>query len=296
MNKTVEEYLTELKQALQGCDAATLQDALADAEEHLRNALESARAANPSLNEAAAVAASVEEFGTPDEIAAAYKMIEKRQPPTLAPQPRRRPQSLLGRFFGVLVDPRAWGALLYLMISLLSGILYFTWGVTGLSLSAGMIVLVIGVPFFALFMVSVRGIGLIEGRIVEALLGLRMPRRPIFVDARIGWWARFKNLIASWATWKTLMYMLLQLPLGVISFSLFTTLITIGLSLVAAPIVELFHLGPVITIANNTYHLEWWSWPLFAAAGLITMVLTLHLAKLLGSLHGRFAKWMLVSE
>ena len=43
MINSIEEYLNLLKIKLAGSDRATIQDALADAEEHLRAALESAR-------------------------------------------------------------------------------------------------------------------------------------------------------------------------------------------------------------------------------------------------------------
>ena len=69
-----------------------------------------------------------------------------------------------------------------MLVSLVTGIMYFTWAVTGLSLSVGLLVLIISLPFIGLFFLSVRGIALVEGRIVEALLGVRMPRRPIFVE------------------------------------------------------------------------------------------------------------------
>ncbi|MFC1984321.1 hypothetical protein ACFLVO_04865 [Chloroflexota bacterium] len=52
----------------------------------------------------------------------------------------------LKRFFGVFVDPIAWGSFLYPLFSLATGILYFTWVVTGISLSTGLIVLIIGLP------------------------------------------------------------------------------------------------------------------------------------------------------
>ena len=41
--QTIEEYLKELKFAMQGNDSAIVQDALADAEAHLRNALSAGR-------------------------------------------------------------------------------------------------------------------------------------------------------------------------------------------------------------------------------------------------------------
>ena len=198
MIHSVEEYLEQLKNNLTGCDAATVQDALADAEEYLRNGLDAARSANPVVEEDAALSAVVEEFGTPEEFAADYKKIEARLQPSIKPAftPAGK-TSVFYKIFGIFADPAAWSSLVFMLVSLVTGILYFTWAVTGLSLSAGLLVLIISLPFIGLFLLSVRGIALAEGRIVEALLGVRMPRRPIFVDRNLGWWARFKVLFFS---------------------------------------------------------------------------------------------------
>jgi len=51
MIKSVEDYLDVLKTELNGSDAATIQDALADAEEHLRAALASLREKQPEMSE-----------------------------------------------------------------------------------------------------------------------------------------------------------------------------------------------------------------------------------------------------
>ena len=122
-------------------------------------------------------------------------------------------------------DPRTWGALLFLLFSLITGIFYFTWAITGISLSVGLLVLVIGIPFAGIFILSIRGLALLEGRLVEALLGVRMPHRPIFSNKNPGLWNRFKALISDKYTWFTLAYMILHLPLGVIYFSVFITLV-----------------------------------------------------------------------
>ena len=175
MSSSVDEYLTQLKTALQGCDQATVQDALADAEDHLRTALAKARDTQPGVAEADALPTIIEEYGSPEEVASAYREIERRIPPTLAPATHPQNRGFWASFFGVVAEPRRRGALLYMIISLVTGILYFTWAVTGLSLSIGLIVLIISIPFILLFLLSVRGIALVEGRIVEALLGVRMP-------------------------------------------------------------------------------------------------------------------------
>ena len=49
----------------------------------------------------------------------------------------------------------------------------------GHSMSAGFAILIIGIPIFLLFLGATRGVALAEGRLVEAMLGTRMPRRPV---------------------------------------------------------------------------------------------------------------------
>ncbi len=110
MFNTIEEYLDALKTEMQGSDSALLQDALADAREHLSTALAVAREKNAELNEADALKIIVDEYGTPEETASAYKEVERRTSPSL--KQTVKPQSWFVRFFGVYADPRAWGALL----------------------------------------------------------------------------------------------------------------------------------------------------------------------------------------
>jgi hypothetical protein len=314
MMRSVDEYLTLLKNELSGSDIATIRDALADAEEYLRDALENAQANQPGIREADALPAIIEEFGSPEEIGAAYKKIEARVPPTLARAPRAgQNRSILGRFFSVYTDPAAWGSLLYLLLSLVTGILYFTWAVTGVSLSIGLLVLIISLPFIALFLLSVRGIALVEGRIVEALLGVRMPRRPVFVDKNLGWWGRFKLLVTGKHTWLSILYMLLMLPLGTLYFSIFTILLTLSLSLLIGPLAAVFmdlvlHIPmqptaaliplhfPVGMINGTRYYLSYGWTPVIVLVGFLIATLTLHLARLIGRSQGKLAKVLLVSE
>jgi len=69
MFNTIEEYLDGLKSEMKECDAALIQDAQADAREHLSVALEAAREKTPEVSEAEALKAIIEEYGTPDETA-----------------------------------------------------------------------------------------------------------------------------------------------------------------------------------------------------------------------------------
>jgi len=304
MIRTVDDYLSHLKKELRGCDRAMIQDALSDAEEYLRTALDSATADGAAVSEADALSQIIERYGMPEEVAAAYREMEHRITPAMArpsyveereearkEKHRRHP---LTWFFGVFADFRAWGAFLYLLFSLVTGILYFTWVMTGMSLSAGLLFLVIGLPFTGLFILSVRGIGLVEGRIVEALLGVRMPRRPQFQRRNRGLWVRFKNIIADAHTWLSLVYMLLQLPLGITYFTVFVSLFALSLSAIAMPILQLGLHIPMIIMGEGPYYFAGWMLALLVVGGILLATLTMHLAKYVGRMHGALAKALLV--
>jgi len=309
MINSIEQYLGELKKELSGSDRATIQDALSDAEEYLRNALGSALGHGSA--QAEALAPIIEKYGAPAEVAAAYREIESRTPSAFAPPGRKEPvpraaisippvvpdtRPFVSRFFGVYVEPRAWGSLFYLLFSLATGIIYFTWVITGLSLSVGLLILIIGIPTAGLFLLSVRGITLVEGRLVEALLGIRMPRRPLFSRSDIGWWQKFKNLITSRHTWTALAYMILQMPLGIIYFTVLVTLIAISAWFIGSPIWQLVIGLPFATSYPYEYYIDTWAMPFLVIGGILLLTATMHLAKITGKGHGLLAKALLVRE
>jgi hypothetical protein len=111
-------------------------------------------------------------------VASAYRETEAKVKAAMTP-PRKIPKGGAGVFFGVFLDPRAYTSLFFMLLSLATGVIYFTFAVTGLSLSAGLAVLIIGIPFFLVFMALTRVVSLAEGRLIEAMTGERMPRRPV---------------------------------------------------------------------------------------------------------------------
>ncbi len=164
-----------------------------------------------------------------------------------------------------------------------------------MSLSLALLILIIGVPIAVLFILSVRGIALLEGRLVEALLGVRMPRRPPFQEKTTGLWAKLKALLTDRYTWFSLLYMILQLPFGIAYFTVFTVLLASSLWLVVQPIVEGVFNWPAFTYGANTgYFLNGWLMPLVVVGGIALFFGTMHLARLMGKLHGAWAKLMLV--
>jgi hypothetical protein len=293
MCKDVNEYLAKLKKELEGGDPALLQDALSDAEEHLRMALEEALSDKPSLSETEAMASIIEKYGHPKEIASAYRDIESRTSPTLAVSRTKETRTSLARFFGVLAEPKAWGAFFYMLLSFVTGLVFGGWALIAGIISLSTLVFIIGIPIFGLFLLSIRGIALLEGRIVEALLGIRMPQRSLFLDINLSWKDMFMALIKESYTWKALLYLALQFPLGLIySLGIFLIFVT-SLSFIGSPVLELtFHL-PLELFGPEAFT-PVWLLPFVCIAGFFLLPLTFHLAKWVGKVHGKYAKSMLV--
>src|SRR5580693_9441385 len=194
MNRTaprsIDQYLRQLREELAGADAALIQDALYDAEEYLRAEV----AAHPDKSESDVLELIASTYGAPDEVASAYRDTEAKVKAAMS-SPRKIAKTGIGAFFGVFQDPRAYTSLFFMLLSLASGIIYFTVVVTGLALSAGLAVLIIGVPFFLLFMGLTRVLALAEGRLIEAMTGERMPRRPVHQSSASGFWSRVGQML-----------------------------------------------------------------------------------------------------
>jgi uncharacterized membrane protein len=293
---TIKAYLEALKVCLKGQPPALIQDALADADEYLRNE----RDQSPDETEQQVLARVVETYGTPQEVAEEYIAMEQA---IKSPFPARSDEDDAAErkgpgLFGVLVDPQAYGALIYMLLSLATGVFYFSWAIAGTTISLVSSIFIFGIPLALLFIGSVWVISWVEGRVVEALLGVRMPRRLPSQETGGSIWTRAKRVLADGRTWGSLLYMVLQLPLGVIYFTLAVVLGATSGSLIAGGFYEL-------TTGKNVVQLE--PYPEWDAllntppglvgviiVGLIGVLFTLHLARVIGFIHGKIAEALLV--
>jgi uncharacterized membrane protein len=295
MYKKIEEYLTQLKRELRGSDPALIQDALSDAEEHFSTALEESVEKTPGIPEEEALQPLIERYGTPDEVAAAYTETESRMLPTLAVSETKVTRTHLAKFFAVAAEARTWGAFLYILLSCLTAIVYGMWTLIAGAFSLFSLILIIGIPLTGFYLLSLRGIALVEGRIIEALLGIRMPRKPIFLSKGLNWRKKYRALITESYTWKVFSYMMLHFALGLIYFFVVLTMFAASIKVALYPLWYWGFGRALITLSQPLYPPAW-SYPLVSAAGILMFFLTLHLARFIGKTHGRFAKFMLVRK
>lgn len=293
--RTIAQYLDDLRAALRGADPALIQDALYDAEDHLRSEL----AENPGKSEADVLAKIATTYGAPDEVAGIYVDKEQVMQQALRPPPQPPRKTAMGRFFGVAADPRAYAALFYMLLSLATGIFYFVWAVTGLSLSIGLSILIFGLAFAVLFFGTVRVLSLVEGRIIEVMLGERMPRRPVYAERGKPFMTRIKEMFTDPRTWSTLLYMVLMLPLGIVYFTTAVTGIALSLACMVAPVALALREVGILNDGGIYFDDQLFFPPIIALpftflVGVLLLFGMLHLARGIGRFQGAIAKHLLV--
>ncbi|HRK70241.1 MAG TPA: sensor domain-containing protein [Micropepsaceae bacterium] len=292
--RTIAAFLDQLRQALEGAPKGLIQDALADAEEHLRNEM----AQNPGKSEAEILVQVLTTYGSPRDVAAEYRKLDANgngHSPAVA---ARAPRSLMGRIFGPVFEGRTYASILYMLLALPLGTFYFSWATTGISLSLGLMILIIGIPVTLIFIFSVRIIALVEGRIVETLLGVRMPRRLPSEVPQGPMLQRIKRMVTDRRTWTAMFYMLLMLPLGTAYFVL---------AVISTAFFSALMAGPIITkMSEGRYKLDFGVERLnefvmspqgmatCIVLGLIGFLFFFHIARGVGRAHGKLAESLLV--
>ena len=297
--RSINEYLAALRAALAGADPALVQDSLYDSEEYLRAEV----AANPGIPESEVLERVVKTYGLPEEIAAAYRETEVKVTRALRQPVSRSPASSspLDWFLSVYLDPRAYMSLFFMFLSLMTGILYFTFAITGLSLSFGLAILIIGLPVFIAFIGITRVISLGEGRLLEAVSGERMPRRPVHPGPSGGLMQRILAMLQDTRTWTTLAYFVVMLPLGILYFTFAVTGLSLGVAFLLVPLVGIgqrlqwsFPWGSEYVYFNPRWLDTPFGWVFCAVLGFVLLTSVLHVARVVVAFHARAAKALLV--
>jgi hypothetical protein len=145
----------------------------------------------------------------------------------------RRPAAL-----APLLEPATPLAVLHSLLNLPVSIVLFTYVVTALSLGAGLLVTVVGIPVLVLALAGCRLLGAAERTRVRLLLGERIPA-PEPLTPRgdsprpIAWCGA---VLRSGSTWRQALYALVHLPWAVVSFTVTVTLWSLGLAMLSMPL------------------------------------------------------------
>jgi two-component system phosphate regulon sensor histidine kinase PhoR len=133
-------------------------------------------------------------------------------------------------------DSRTYLRLLYLFLAFPLGTLYFIVISTGVSVGFSTAIVIIGFPILVLTMLCWLTFARVEREMAIHLLGANV--RPMTVPDSVqrSAWQRLLKTLADPVTWKSLVYVLLEFPFGIVSFTLAVTLLSVSLSLVLYPV------------------------------------------------------------
>ena len=180
----------------------------------------------------------------------------------------------------------------FLLLTLPLGVLYFSVLIGGLASAVGG-AFIVGIPLFIGLMFLWRALARLERRLLRRLLDVEIenPYRTPLSDSRLG---RIRDRAADPATWKDLAYLLLLLPLGLVSFTVVICLsgTAIGLLTLAAwgwAVPDGVDIG-FLTVSTV------WEGLLVAPLAVVVWMLFLLAVRGLVSLHGAVARALLTAS
>jgi hypothetical protein len=200
----------------------------------------------------------------------------------------------LKRFFFVAIKAKTYLNLVYLILAFPLGLAYFIFSVVGIALGMPLTILFIG--FFILAIVV---LGWWVFASFERLLAIWLLQVDIGPMEKPGprpqdAWEKLVDLLTNPVTWKSLIYLILKFPLGIISLVTVVALVGISMALLISPLT--FWWLP--TAIELTSEISWvidtfMEAALAFVAGLLIAVVSLHLLNYLAYVSGLWAQLML---
>ncbi|MVP01271.1 sensor domain-containing protein [Paenibacillus lutrae] len=171
-----------------------------------------------------------------------------------------------GKVNWVLFNPKTYATILYLLLSLPLGIIYFTVAITGLALSIGLTPLFIGIPLFFGVAKLLNGIVNFEQSMIRQILGL--PNPPVSYpsnqqsEAGQNWLKRMVRDFDGGLFIRNLLLVVLRFVTGIVFFVVMVTAISLGLGFIALPVVHIILMNEIqLDILENSlfnyFHIDW---------------------------------------
>ncbi|RCX18550.1 putative sensor protein [Fontibacillus phaseoli] len=171
-----------------------------------------------------------------------------------------------GKVNWVLFNPKTYATILYLLLSLPLGIIYFTVAITGLTLSIGLTPIFIGIPLFFGVAKLLNGIVNFEQNMIRQILGLPAPSVSYTYnqqsEAGENWLKRMVRGFEGGLFIRNLLLVLLRCVTGIVFFVIMVTAISLGLGLIALPVVHIILMNEMqLDILENSlfsyFHIDW---------------------------------------
>ncbi|MBR9675421.1 hypothetical protein GOV05_00240 [Candidatus Woesearchaeota archaeon] len=200
-------------------------------------------------------------------------------------------------FFKVVWQSQTYLSTFYLLLSFPIGIFYFVFLVTALSLGLGLLITLLGIPLLFGTLLLWRVLGIFERELTTAMLGIKISP-PIKIKQQKGIWKTVQAYLSDSYTWRSLAYLFIKFPLGIINFVVFVTMLSVSLSLVATPI--LYYITEIgilkatfCVVGNICFITSYFSAFLWGVVGVLMFFVSLHAFNGLAQISGLLAKTLL---
>ena len=207
----------------------------------------------------------------------------------------------LFQYFRVIIDVQAYRNVLYLLAAFGLGVFYFVFLITGLSLGISTLIIWVGVPILLLVCFGWCALASFERYMAIHWLKEDLPAATTPPKEGADIWTRFKSFFANPVTWKSMIYLFLKFPLGIVTFVIMITLVSLTLAFLTAPIT--YNLLPEyeVGISFGPGLPGWQVDSLYDAligtlVGLVLWSLTLQITNGLAWLQAKFARVMLEDD
>ena len=205
-------------------------------------------------------------------------------------------KSFLHRFFGIALQGRTYLNILYLLIMLPLGIIYFTVVVTGFSITISLLIIIIGVFIAFLFLILVRGMSTLHLHYASTFLGFELPSKVEAGTTVKGFFGQLKKILADTKTYTSMIYMFLELPLGIIYFTLIVTFLVISAAFIVSPILWILDDEGILYLSGDEWlwHEDFGNTIFLMLMGIVLFFGTLHLGNWLAKVEKFLCKNLLV--
>jgi Putative sensor len=145
-------------------------------------------------------------------------------------------------FFTAPLRLRTYTNLLYLLLAMPLGILYFVFLTVGLTTGLGLTIVWIGIPILALIFAGSWGLAAFERQLAIHALGADVPPMlpPAGSQPATGFLKQVGAFLSNPVTWKGMAFLFLKFPLGIVSFIAVVTMLATSAGLMLAPIAWYF--------------------------------------------------------
>ncbi|WP_040952215.1 sensor domain-containing protein [Gorillibacterium massiliense] len=173
--------------------------------------------------------------------------------------------------------------IVYLLLSFPLGIFYFVFLVTGLSVSVGLMITLIGFPLLVIVLTASRGFIHLERQLARPFLSTALPEKEtVREELKLPLFQQIWSMLKNPRSYTDMLCLFLRFPLGIINFVFVVTFLSVTIACISSPLVY-YILEQTLNIdifENSLFHLlnlpysTWTEAWCYTAVGLLLIPVT----------------------